>query len=61
MMNVICIYKRPAHTVPIEEGKFYQIDRNSIWLDADGDAYGKVYDMSGKYIGEMMLLHFKSI
>ena len=60
-MNVVCIYVKPAHNLPLENGKQYQVSRDSIWLDSDGDAYGKVYDMSGKFLGEMMLLHFKSI
>ena len=60
-MKVICISERKSHFSQIEKGQFYKIDRQSIWIDSDGDAYGSVYDESGVFVAQMLLKHFQSV
>jgi len=61
LMKVICISNRLSFLQQIKKGDFYFIDRSSIWIDAEGDAYGKVYDLNEKLIGQMLLSHFCSV
>ena len=58
MMDVVCIEKRESNINQIIEGDYYYIDRNSIWIDSDGDAYGEVYNDRGEDIGQLKLSHF---
>ena len=60
-MKVICISERKSLQAQIKKGDFYKIDRNSIWIDSDGDCYGSVYTESGEYIAQMLLKHFCSV
>ena len=67
MMKVICISERKGKYIKngklscIKKGEFYHIDRESIWIDCDGDAYGEVYSTNNDYIGQMLLSHFQSL
>lgn len=67
MMNVICISadnyikRENGMLYRIKKGNFYYINRESIWVDCDGDAYGKVYSTNNEYIGQMLLSHFQSL
>lgn len=58
---VRCISTRDSKPDQIEVGRAYIIDRLSIWLDADGDAYGVVYDIARNRVGQMLLSHFTSV
>ena len=58
-MEVYCISERPGIT-QLKKGDFYTIKRDSIWIDADGDAYGQVYKIDGAYVGQLKLNHFCS-
>lgn len=66
MMKVICIspcnYIKRENGVfyRIKKGNFYYINRESIWIDSDGEAYGKVYSTNNDYIGQMLLSRFQS-
>ena len=57
-MEVYCIYGRYGTT--LQQGEFYIIRRNSIWIDADGDAYASVYKKDGTWVGQYKLNHFCS-
>lgn len=71
MMKVICISNTFANTkMSLNIGQVYFIDRFSIYLDADGCAFGVVYnvdandkqdDRPGTIKGHFMLDHFKSV
>jgi len=61
MLPVRCISIRESMPTQIKVGKRYAIDRLSIYIDTDGDAYGVVYDNKRNRIGEMMLKHFCGI
>lgn len=58
MLDVRCISERKTNPGQITVGEAYVIDRCTIWIDRDGDAYGTVYDKSGKRVGELLLSHF---
>jgi len=58
-LPVICISIRESIPDQIKIDKEYIVDRLSIYLDMDGDAYGMVYDSSMKRIGNMKLSHFR--
>ena len=58
MLPVRCISIRESDPTQIIVGQEYVIDRLTIWMDADGDAYGVVYDNAGNRIGQMLLKHF---
>lgn len=60
-MAVRCISIRENHPDQIQIGHAYLIDKTSIWLDADGDAYGVVYDAKRNRVGQMLLSHFTSV
>lgn len=60
-MPVICRSIRESNLNQIVIDRLYIIDRDSIWIDKDGDAYGTVYDQDGNRIGIMLLSHFRSI
>lgn len=75
MMKVICISDTSIHTgtkLYLNIGQTYLIDRSSIYLDADGDAFGIVYNAivgdgqpecvrPGTIVGNKALKHFKSV
>lgn len=61
MLPVHCISIRESNPTQIVIGKQYEIDRLSIWIDRDGDAYGVVYDCMGNRVGEMLLKHFSCL
>lgn len=58
MLPVRCISIRESVPTQITVGQEYVIDRLTIWIDTDGDAYGTVYDKSGNRVGDMLLKHF---
>lgn len=58
MLDVRCISERETNPAQIKIGEMYVIDRCTIWIDCDGDAYGTVYDKTGKRVGELLLSHF---
>lgn len=60
-MEVWCISVRDDVPNMITPGDPYLIDRSSIWLDSDGDAYGDVYEQTGRRVGQMRLSHFSSV
>ena len=66
MMKVICIsagnYIKRENGIfyRIKKGDFYYINRESIWIDYDGEAYGKVYSINNDCIGQMLLSRFQS-
>lgn len=59
-MEVWCISERDDVPNMIKVGNPYLIDRSSIWIDSDGDAFGDVYEQTGRRIGQMLLSHFSS-
>lgn len=67
MMKVICISagnyikRENGMLYRIKKGNFYYINRESIWIDYDGNAYGKVYSTNNEYIGQMLLSYFQSL
>ena len=61
MMLVTCISERETNKGQITIGKKYMIDRLSIWIDRDGDAYGEVFGMDGYRVGDMLLRHFMPV
>ncbi len=58
---VICISERALRPGQIKIGKNYLIDRFSIWIDADGDAFADIFDEEQKYIGHLALSYFSSL
>jgi len=60
MLPVKCISVRESNPDQIKIGERYEIDRLSIWIDGDGDAYGVVY-FKGRRIGDMLLKHFSCL
>lgn len=58
-LPVICISIRESIPDQLKINDEYIIDRLSIYLDIDGDAYGMVYNSSMKRIGNMKLSHFR--
>lgn len=61
MLPVKCISIRDTMPEQIKVGQRYSIDRLSIWIDGDGDAYGMVYDQMENRIGDMLLKHFSCL
>lgn len=61
MLSVRCISTRESNPTQIVIDQEYVIDRLTIWIDADGDAYGTVYDNAGNRIGDMLLKHFRCL
>lgn len=61
MLPVHCISIRESNPTQIVEGQRYMVDRLTIWTDADGDAYGVVYDNDGNNLGQILLKHFCSL
>jgi len=61
MMPVRCISERSSRPNQITVGKAYLIDRNSIWIDNDGDVFGMIFNTDGSNIGQMKLSHFTSL
>ena len=67
MMKVICISERKSKYIEkgelsrIKKGEVYYVNRESIWVDCDGDAYGEVYSTNNEYIGQMLLNHFQTL
>ena len=60
-MEVVGIPWRVGCPDYIKPGQVYYIDRESIWINSDGIAYGKVYALSGKYLGDAKLSCFTSV
>ena len=58
MLPVRCISIRESIPTQITVDQEYVIDRLTIWIDADGDAYGTVYGNAGNRVGDMLLKHF---
>ena len=61
MKLVKCISERePSLLSLIEVGKIYYIDETSLYVDSDGDEYGKIYKDKWRkeYIGNMLTKHF---
>lgn len=61
MLPVRCISIRESNPTQIVIDQEYVIDRLTIWIDADGDACGTVYDNAGNRIGDMLLKHFRCL
>lgn len=75
MMEVICISNTSIHTgnkLPLDIRQPYFIDKSSIYMDDDGDAFGIVYTAiideahseevkPGTIVGSLALKHFKSV
>lgn len=59
-MRVACINERPGYK-QIQKGDQYLLDRSSIWIDSDGDAYGMFYNLQLFYVGQLKLSHFRSV
>lgn len=59
-MPVICI-KSGKYYNHGEEGKKYFIDRTSIYIDNDGDAYGILYNETKDPLANICLKRFMSI
>ena len=60
-LPVRCISAHEVSPDQICVGHEYIIDRLSIWIDCDGDAYGVVYDTNMNRIGQMKLSHFSGV
>lgn len=58
-LPVICISERASVPDQIKVGSTYIIDRLSIWIDQDGNAYGMVYDAYKNPIAQLKLSHFR--
>ena len=59
-LPVVCISIRKSMPDQVKVGNEYFIDRLSIWIDRDGDAYGVIYDAkNNERVGELMLSHFR--
>jgi hypothetical protein len=61
MMEVAVIPGKVGLHPQIQEGAHYFIDRESIWLSNEGNAYGYVYNMNELYIDCMSLKYFTSV
>lgn len=59
-MNVKCISSRD-NTNQIVVGNLYVLDRATIYIDSDGDAFGVIYDKNMNRIGNLLLKHFMSV
>ncbi len=60
-MHVRCRSIRDTFPNQIEVGQSYFIERETIYIDEDGDAYGLVYDIDFNLIGNIKLAHFSSL
>lgn len=66
MMKVICIFEKTDGFINdnlccIKKGEFYYINRESIWIDCNGNVYGEVYSTNNDDIGQMLLSYFQSL
>lgn len=66
MIKVVCIKNRPANCPQTEKiGDIFYLDPNTIFGDADGDWYGKMYVMDNNmnYIeqGTRLLNRFQRV
>lgn len=63
-MKVMCIQERQGG-IPDETkvGEIYYVDRDSIYLDSDGDAYGEVFADKERHIllGNKRLNRFQTM
>ena len=59
-IRVACINERPGYK-QIQKGDQYLLDRMSIWIDSDGDAYGMFYNLQYFYVGQLKLSHFRTV
>lgn len=58
-LPVVCISEHVSVPDQIKVGSAYYIDRLSIWIDQDGDAYGVVYGDCKNRVGQLKLSHFR--
>lgn len=61
MLDVKCIKERLDFPFQIIKGERYILDRMTVWIDGDGDAYGVFYDMKGNRLGALLLSHFSCL
>lgn len=61
MLEVKCIKTRNNFPNQIIKGQRYILDRMTVWMDEDGDAFGMFYDMNGNRIGQLLLSHFSCL
>ncbi len=57
-MSVICISERKSMPGQIVVGERYTLDRQTIYIDSDGDAFGVFYDARRNRVGNLRLSHF---
>lgn len=57
-IKVKCISERSSFKNQIIIGKVYIIDRDSLYIDNDGDIYIDVYEVNYNLIGRMNINHF---
>ena len=57
---VQCITERETCPFQVRKGYEYVLDLKSVYIDSDGDAYGRIFNLNGECIGYMMLKHFSS-
>lgn len=60
LMPVVCI-KSGKNYIQGKEGEKYFIDRTSIYIDMDGDAYGILYSSTKQPLANILLKRFMSI
>ncbi len=58
-LPVICRSPRVTCANQLKVGEHYYIDRNTLYIDRDGDAYATVLKEDGLEVGNMLLSHFK--
>ena len=59
-LPVICISERKSMPGQITVGEYYMLDRLSVFIDGDGDAFGVFYDASNNRVGNLLLSHFRT-
>lgn len=58
LLPVICRTPRVTYASQIRVGEKYYIDRTTLYIDIDGDAYATVLREDGSEVGNMLLSHF---
>lgn len=61
MIAVMCISERKGFPGQLKVDERYILDRMTIWIDIDGDAYGTFYDRMMNRVGELKLSHFRCL
>lgn len=59
-LPVICISERKSMPGQITVDEHYVLDRMTVYIDSDGDAYGEFYDANNNRVGNLMLSHFRT-